>query len=164
MTIKLYKYHGDNRKIEKSLDLVQTISNATVVETMDIINPVIILEVDQTFASVISFNYIYIQDLKRYYYVNNIEIMSNGYIKIQCHVDVLKTYSNDILNSTQYVKRQQHKCTVQLADSEYNIKSNRNLTIKNFGDTIIQPNNDFILTTFGKDVWYYGRYWIYICQ
>ena len=36
MTIKLYKYHGDNRKIEKSLDLVQTISNATVVETMDI--------------------------------------------------------------------------------------------------------------------------------
>lgn len=152
MTIKLYKYHGDNRKIEKSLDLVQTISNATVVETMDIINPVIILEVDQTFASVISFNYIYIQDLKRYYYVNNIEIMSNGYIKIQCHVDVLKTYSNDILGSTQYIKRQQHKCTVQLADSEYNIKSNRNLTIKNFGDVIIQPNNDFILTTFGKDV------------
>ena len=163
MTIKLYKYHGDNRKVEKSLDLVQTISNATVVESMDIINPVIILEVDQTFASVISFNYIYIQDLKRYYYVNNIEIMSNGYIKIQCHVDVLKTYSKDILGSTQYVKRQQHKCTVQLADSEYNIKSNRNLTIKNFGDTIIQPNNDFILTTFGKDVWYYGRYWLYIC-
>ena len=92
MTIKLYKYHGDNRKIEKSIELVQTISNATVVEIMDIINPVIILEVDQTFASVISFNYIYIQDLKRYYYVNNIEIMSNGYIKIQCHVDVLKTY------------------------------------------------------------------------
>ena len=61
MTIKLYKYHGDNRKIEKSLDLVQTISNATVVETMDIINPVIILEVDQTFASVVSFNYIYIE-------------------------------------------------------------------------------------------------------
>ena len=152
MTIKLYKYHGDNRKIEKSLDLVQTISNATVVETMDIINPVIILEVDQTFASVISFNYIYIQDLKRYYYVNHIEIISNGSITIQCHVDVLKTYSKDILGSTQYVKRQQHKCTVQLADSEYNIKSNRNLTIKNFGDVIIQPNNDFILTTFGKDV------------
>ena len=58
MTIKLYKYHGDNRKIEKSIELVQTISNATVVETMDIINPVIILEVDQTFSSVISFNYI----------------------------------------------------------------------------------------------------------
>ena len=82
MTIKLYKYHGDNRKIEKSLDLVQTISNATVVESMDIIDPVIILEVDQTFSSVISFNYIYIQDLKRYYYVNNTETMSNGYIKI----------------------------------------------------------------------------------
>ena len=152
MTIKLYKYHGDNRKIEKPIELVQTINNATIVESMDIINPVIILEVGQTFASVVSFNYIYIQDLKRYYYVNNIEIMSNGYIKIQCHVDVLKTYSKDILGSTQYVKRQQHKCTVQLADSEYNIKSNRNLTIKNFGDTIIQPNNDFILTTFGKDV------------
>lgn len=152
MTIKLYKYYGDNRKINKSLELIKTISSATVVESMDIIDPVIILELDSTFDSVISFNYIYIQDLKRYYYVNNIEIMNNGFLKIQCHVDVLKTYSKDILNSTQYIKRQQHKCSVQLADSEYNIKSNRNLTIKNFGDVIIQPNNDFILTTFGKEV------------
>ena len=35
--------------------------------------------------------------------------------------------------------------------SEYNIKANRNLTIKNFGNEIIQPNEYFILTTFGKD-------------
>lgn len=152
MTIKLYKYNGDSRKVNKELNSVQTISNANIISAMNIIDPVIILEMDMTFDAIRSFNYLYITELKRYYYVNNIEILENGFLKISCHVDVLKTYATDILNSTQYIKRQENKCSVQLADSEYSIKANRNLTIKNFGNKIIQPNNDFILTTFGKEV------------
>ena len=150
MTIKLYKYNGDNRKVDKDLNIVQTISNANVITSMNIIDPVIVLDMDMSFDAIRSFNYIYITDLKRYYYVTNIEILENGFLKVYCHIDVLKTYSSDILNSTQYIKRQEHKCTFQLADSEYNIKANRNLTIKNFGSDIIQPNEYFILTTFGK--------------
>ena len=151
MTIKLYKYNGDNRKVDKDLNIVQTISNANVITSMNIIDPVIVLDMDMSFDAIRSFNYIYIADLKRYYYVTNIEILENGFLKVNCHIDVLKTYASDILNSTQYIKRQEHKCSFQLADSEYNIKANRNLTIKNFGNEIIQPNEYFILTTFGKD-------------
>lgn len=150
MTIKLYKYNGDSRKVNKTLNSVQTISNANVITSMNIIDPVIVLDMDMAFDAIGSFNYIYIADLKRYYFVTNIEILENGFLKVYCHIDVLKTYATDILNSTQYIKRQEHKCTFQLADSEYNIKANRNLTIKNFGSEIIQPNEYFILTTFGK--------------
>ena len=150
MTIKTYRFLGDSRKIDKSLTLVKTYSNADIVGNMDIQSPIISLQLD-SFTEVINFNYIYIPELRRYYYVENSTIREDGFVQIQCKVDVLKSFKTDILASTQYVERQQNKCTYQLPDNLYNIKSNRNLTIKNFGSEIINPNYDFILTTYGKE-------------
>ena len=150
MTIKTYKFSGDSRKIDKTLTLVKTYSNAEIVGNMSVQTPTISLQLD-SFTDVINFNYIYIPELRRYYYVENSTIREDGFVQIQCRVDVLKSFKTDILDSVQYVERQQNKCSYQLPDNLYNIKSNRNLTIKNFGDEIIVPNYDFILTTYGKE-------------
>ena len=149
MTIKTYRFLGDSRKVDKTLHAVSTYSNAIIVGDMSIQNPTISLQLD-SFTDVINFNYIYIHELRRYYYVVDSTIREDGFVQLQCKVDVLKSFKTDILASTQYVERQQNKCTYQLPDNLYNIKSNRNLTIKNFGNEIIVPNDDFILTTFGK--------------
>ena len=150
MTIKTYRFLGDPRKIDKTLTGVKTYSNADIVGDMNIQNPTISLKLD-SFTEVINFNYIYIPELRRYYYVDNSTIREDGFVQLQCRVDVLKSFKTDILASTQYVERQQNKCAYQLPDNLYNIKSNRNLTIKNFGSEIINPNYDFILTTYGKE-------------
>ena len=149
MTIKTYRFLGDSRKIDKTLTLVRTYSNADIVGDMSIQSPIISLQLD-SFTDVINFNYIYIPELRRYYYVENSTIREDGFVQIQCRVDVLKSFKTDILDSTQYVDRQENKCSYQVPDNGYTIKSNRNLTIKNFGNPIIVPNDDFILTTFGK--------------
>jgi len=149
MTIKTYQFLGDSRKVDKTLKLVETYSNAEIVGDMSVQSPIISLQLD-SFNDVINFNYVYIPELHRYYYVENSTILSDGYVQIQCRVDVLKSFKTDILESTQYIDRQQNKCTYQLPDGMYNIKSNRNLTIKNFGNTIIEPNSNFILQTSGK--------------
>lgn len=149
MTIKTYRFLGDSRKIDKTLTLVGTYSNADIVGDMSIQSPIISLQLD-SFTDVINFNYIYIPELRRYYYVENSTIREDGFVQIQCRVDVLKSFKTDILASTQYVDRQENKCSYQVPDNGYTIKSNRNLTIKNFGNPIIVPNDDFILTTFGK--------------
>lgn len=149
MTIKTYRHLGDSRKIDKNLTLVETYSNAEIVGDMIIQSPTISLQLD-SFTDVINFNYIYIPELRRYYYVKNSTIREDGFVQIQCSVDVLKSFKTDILASTQYVERQENKCSYQVPDKGYTIKSNRNLTIKNFGNPIIVPNDDFILTTFGK--------------
>lgn len=149
MTIKTYRFLGDTRKINKTLTSVSTYSNAVIVGDMNILTPTISLQLDG-FTDIVNFNYIEIPELRRFYYVDSSTIREDGYVQIQCRVDVLKSFSTDILTSTQYVERQQNKCSYQLPDSLYNIKSNRNLTIKNFGNPIIKPNDDFILTTFGK--------------
>ena len=149
MTIKTYRFLGDSRKIDKTLTAVSTYSNAVIVGDMSIHTPTISLQLD-SFTDVINFNYIYIQELRRYYYVVDSTIREDGYVRVQCKVYVHKSFKTDILSSTQYVERQQNTCTYQLPDNLYNIKSNRNLTIKNFGDEIIVPNDNFILTTYGK--------------
>ena len=150
MTIKTYRFLGDSRKVDKNLTLVETYANAKIVGDMSIQNPTISLQLD-SFTDVINFNYLYIPELRRYYYVENSTILSDGYVQIQCKVDVLKSFKTDILASTQYVERQEHRCSYQVPDNGYTIKSNRNLTIKNFGSEIINPNYDFILTTYGKE-------------
>ena len=150
MTIKTYRFLGDHRKIDKKLTGVKTYSNADIVGDMNIQNPTISLQLD-SFTEVINFNYIYIPELRRYYYVDNSTIREDGFVQIQCKVDVLKSFKTDILASTQYVERQENKCSYQVPDNGYTIKSNRNLTIKNFGSEIINPNYDFILTTYGKE-------------
>lgn len=149
MTIKTYRFLGDSRKIDKILTLVDTYSNTDIVGDMSIQNPTISLQLD-SFTDVINFNYICIPELRRYYYVENSTIREDGFVQIQCKVDVLTSFKTDILDSTQYVERQENKCSYQVPDNGYTIKSNRNLTIKNFGNPIIVPNDDFILTTFGK--------------
>ena len=151
MTIKTYRFLGDPRKVDKSLTAVKTYSNAEIVGDMSIHTPTISLQLD-SFTDVINFNYIYITELRRYYYVEETTIREDGFVQIRCKVDVLKSFKNDILGSTQYIDRQQNKCTYQLPDGMYNIKSNRNLTIKNFGNVIIEPNANFLLQTSGKVV------------
>ena len=151
MTIKTYRFLGDSRKVDKTLTAVSTYSNAVIVGDMSIHTPTISLQLD-SFTDVINFNYIYIPELRRYYYVVDSTIREDGFVQLQCKVDVLKSFKNDILGSTQYIDRQQNKCTYQLPDGMYNIKSNRNLTIKNFGNVIIEPNANFLLQTSGKVV------------
>ena len=151
MTIKTYRFLGDSRKVDKTLLSVSTYSNAVIVGDMSIHNPTISLQLD-SFTDVINFNYIYISELRRYYYVEDSTIRADGFVQIRCKVDVLKSFKNDILASTQYIDRQQNKCTYQLPDGMYNIKSNRNLTIKNFGNVIIEPNANFLLQTSGKTI------------
>ena len=149
MTIKTYRFLGDSRKVDKTLTAVSTYSNAVIVGDMSIHTPTITLQLD-SFTDVINFNYIYIEELRRYYYVVDSTIQADGFVQLQCRVDVLNSFKTDILASTQYVERQQNKCSYQVPDDGYIIKSNRNMTIKNFGNQIIVPNDYFILTTFGK--------------
>ena len=149
MTIKTYRFEGDPRKVDKKLTSVTAYFNADIVGDMSIHAPTISLQLN-SFTDIINFNYIYIEELRRYYYVVDSTIREDGFVQLQCKVDVLKSFRADILESTQYVERQQNKCSYQVPDDGYIIKSNRNMTIKNFGNPIIVPNDNFILTTFGR--------------
>ena len=64
------------------------------------------------------YNYAYIPEFKRYYFIDDISY-SVGTWSISMHCDVLATYRNDIINSNQYVSRSASSYDVNIADSLY---------------------------------------------
>lgn len=97
MEIKLYKYNGGSNVINKDLELIVTYS-FNVKKSTDIIRPIlpIFSEIDLITSGV---NYCYISVLNRYYFIDGISPYPNNIFRLDCRVDVLESFKNDILNS-----------------------------------------------------------------
>lgn len=83
MNLTLYKNSSDNRCINKKIKQVLSLSGNLKNES-SIMNPTVIIE-----TNIIDFNYLYIKEFNRYYYVNNITILRNNLIQVDASVDVL---------------------------------------------------------------------------
>lgn len=92
MDINLYYNSSDNRCITKHLTDIKVISGTLRDET-SIINPII----TTNNSSIIRYNYAYIPEFKRYYYINNIESVRNHVWKLYLQVDPLMSFKGDIL-------------------------------------------------------------------
>ena len=83
-------------------------------DDLDILNPVFRVETDVT-----DYNYIYIEELKRYYYIRDIVIESNEMYRVECHVDVLKTYATQIMNMTNESTTRTYEFESKFGDNMY---------------------------------------------
>lgn len=92
---------------------------------IDLSNPVFRVQLDY----VPTFNYCYIDSFNRYYYITNIKCIINNLYEISCDIDVLMTYKSYILNSTQYVSRQEKEYNEFLIDDMVTFKSDYSFTI-----------------------------------
>lgn len=95
MKINFYNCLDDYNKLNKTLSN-KTELDIVLKERNNFINPNIILKNQiHTF----SYNYCFIPSFNRYYFIENIEILSNNLILLSLKIDVLMTYKNDINNS-----------------------------------------------------------------
>lgn len=81
--------------------------------------PVIVLH-----AVAFSYNYCYIPDFKRYYFVSSTRILKNHLIEYTLAVDVLATYRADILAARLYVLRSASDYSLFLPDSTWTHSTN----------------------------------------
>lgn len=104
MTLTFYKQAATPNRVDKSAYLTEQgkIENVVLLDTRDIITPVFILS---TNPMVYNANYLFCDFTQRYYYIDNVELMSGGRIAIHCRVDVLHTYRAEILGSVAWVDR-----------------------------------------------------------
>lgn len=90
MRIILYKTVSErikiNKVLEEELELVGSLRDASSITT-----PSILLQMNP-----VDYNYVYIPDFKRYYYINSITAMRNKAFLIDLKCDVLMSYSNEI--------------------------------------------------------------------
>jgi hypothetical protein len=102
MDLTFYKQSATPNRVDKSSYLTEigTLSGVILKADTNLMRPTFILK---TSPLVYNSNYLYNTFTKRYYYIRTITAMSGGRIAIDCDIDVLFTYKNEILNSSGWV-------------------------------------------------------------
>ena len=151
MTVTLFKNFSDKRNLNKNLTEIKTVS-ATAKGDINIISPTLII---QNFST--DFNYCYISDFDRYYFVKSITLLTGQRVQIDLTVDVLMTYKEEIKNLTVNVLRYENIEPTYLADSRIPLFSDTVQKVIEFPGNIFNLENpgenskNFLLTVAGGD-------------
>lgn len=94
MIVNFYNAKIKKNEINKSLGTA-IVKTCSLKDGVSIEDPVLYVKHD---ATLFACNYVYIQDFGRYYFIQGREIDGDTEY-ITCHVDVLKTYADDIKSS-----------------------------------------------------------------
>lgn len=127
MKIYLKNITADARKVDKwTYGAGNTGTEKTVflTDNTNILYPTLCLDYDAgVFAS--GFNYCYVPDFKRYYFISGMQCDSGKRIYINCSIDVLNTYKTGILNAPANVIRSQSAGVGFFPDSKLPIEPDR---------------------------------------
>ena len=143
MTITFYKTVSNENQIQKFLTDSKTYTG-TFKTDLDILNPKIIIS-DSDYL-ILGYNYCYITELKRYYFVKNITILSNNRFLIDCKIDVLKTYSTELQNCIGRIIECENNFNTLNCETDKNEDSNI-LEYSYDDSTILDQNGSILLIT-----------------
>lgn len=145
MVIDLYINSSENNRVNKVLSDKFEMSGTLRGET-NVVNPEILIE----HTNPTGYNYAYIPEFNRYYFINEFTSVRNGLWRVRLAVDVLETYKTQIKQIPAIIDKQQNKgnSNLYLNDGSYVIDSRSYNTILNFSGGF---NNvgEFILITAG---------------
>ena len=96
---------------------------------------------------ILNCNYIYIEEFDRFYFVNDIISVRNDMWQLNCNVDVLMSFRNEILNQTAVIQRNEKEWNLYLDDGIFKSYQNPIIQTKNFPSGF--SGSDFILAVAG---------------
>ena len=145
MEIKLYKTSSPRKKLVKDLS-----DGITLVGTLRAQSSVMSPTFTVQDIAVVGYNYCYISDFGRWYYINGIDALRSNLYELSLGIDVLMTYAAQIRNNYAIVDK------VESLGAAYNyindgswVNTNRmNQSIINFA-TGFNDSGEFILITAG---------------
>lgn len=102
-------------------------------------NPTFIVNLDSYDVEKISdmgtINYLHWFQTGRYYFVEDINYLRGSLVELTCHVDVLYTFKDDILDSSLYCVRSGNRYSPLIPDDNYTILNNYNCKASKICDT-----------------------------
>ena len=146
MNVTLYKNTSEKAKVGKTLTSASA-HTGSLREGCEVVNPTVIVEGD----NLSDFNYMYIPEFHRYYFITGITSVKKGLWQIDGHCDVLETYKDSIKANTAILKRQEKIWDMYLNDEKFKAESTNKTA------TIMFPQNhfntvNFILTVAGSPI------------
>ena len=145
MTVIFYKYDGIKNKINKALADGLVVNNVIIQNDFDITDFELLIK-DTAFNS--EYNYCYIQDLGRYYFIESVERMNGTIYKIRLSVDVLKSFSTQIENINAIITKSENP-----DDNFVNCEVSENYTseVINLTDNFNHSGNLILVTSLGGE-------------
>ena len=146
MQIKLYKNLSEVNTIGKTLT-EESERTGTLKEGCSVLSPSVVL----TGENLSGYNYAYIPQFSRYYFIKEITSVKSGLWEISMRVDVLESYKDSIKTNTAILKRQEKIWDMYINDEKFKAESTNKTA------TIMFPQNhfntvNFILTVAGSPI------------
>ena len=143
MTVIFYKYNDIKNKINKTLSGGLTINDVIMHNDFDITAFELLIK-NSNFSS--EYNYCYIQDLGRYYFIESVERMNGTVYKIRVSVDVLKSFSTQIENINAVITKSENP-----DDNFVDCEKSENYTseVINLTDNFNHSGNLILVTSLG---------------
>ena len=147
MNLTLYYNSSERKVIGKSLQNLGTVTGILKGDAT-ITSPVFILQSNNNYLS--GTNYLYWQETGRYYYIDNIELMTGGRMAFYCSVDVLESFKTQIKAQTAIIDKQEsrNETNLYLNDGSFVDTEQTFNEIKNF-QTGFNEVGEFILINAG---------------
>lgn len=147
ISVKLCHNSSPVEKIGKTIDAGTSYDCVLKADT-SVLTPTIIL--CDTGVNLKGYNYMYIADFGRYYFIDDIVTKNNDVWEVSGHVDVLETYKNQLLDNQCVVKRQQNRYNTYLNDPEWKVYANENVVAYKFATTPFSKTLKFVLAVAGS--------------
>lgn len=147
MEVNLYENTSENYRLNKDITL-KTTESCVLKDDCSVENPVIVLK---TSTNISGYNYMYIPDFGRYYYIGDIVSVGLNMWEVHGHVDVLMTYQNAIKSCNATFKRQENLFNMYLDDPEFHTYNKSEIVTKMFsgGTGNFNKNMSYVLVVAG---------------
>jgi hypothetical protein len=145
-SVDLFVNNSPVEKIGKDLTGRHTISGIVLKRDTSILRPVLLVNSAQ---DIFTFNYMYIAEFSRYYFIDDIRSVHDNMWEVSAHVDVLETYKNQILSNQAVIRRQTNKYNTYLNDPEWKVYANENVVAYHFSGSPFNKNMKYVLAVAG---------------
>jgi len=134
-SIQFYRNKAEPNRVDKLnyITLVDTLSGE-LREASSIVSPTITIQK----MGIPTFNYAYIPQFNRYYFIDNITSIRNDLWEISMSVDVLMSYKNAILQSTGFVDRNEYMFNEDIVDKKRVIEQGVDVFVKPISNTLFE--------------------------
>lgn len=130
--IKLYVNKSSNNTVTKELTK-ETELNIVLKDDTIIENPIIILRKTELVETALhDFNYCYIPKFDRYYYIESRESMNATTWRLQCRVDVLMSFKDEIKKLKAIIERSSKWFNTYIPDDSYSIENDTRVQTVSF--------------------------------
>jgi len=144
--IYLYQNLSENNRMDKNLNPPVTFQG-NLKEFTSVIDPIITIE--SPVNVVCLYNYVFIPDFNRYYFITNVMAITDTLTEITLHVDVLMSFKDYIKTNLATTRRQENDWNLYLNDGSFRTYQYKTVGTYKFSNGF-PKDNDLVMAIAGR--------------